>query len=305
MQKDNLKYLPIFQIHERESEVRTMKDKEQFSHEEKLKRNYYDLVSQWNLPIVHMGGLAATEELMKLCHPDKESNLLDAGCGTGFTACQIVKKYRCRVVGIDISEKMIARAKERAFKENVEEIEFQVADVTQLPFEDQSFDIVIMESFLSILGEAGIIARALHEISRVVKPGGRVGANEVFADESTPPELLEYIREQLMSSLGPGQGLGQYTITEFRELFENAGLNVIHVIKKPPMSIAGDLMKVMGVRGFLQYSIRASYDLLTNSELRKSAVSAAPAKRIMERKKDTKKFFGYALIVAQKPFPFQ
>ena len=283
-----------------ELEVKTMKPEEEISQEEQTKRTYYDLVGQWNLPIVHAGGLKATEELLEMCQVTETTDLLDVGCGTGYTACQIAKKYGCRVVGIDISENMIARATERAQKENLE-IEFQIADVTQLPFEDQSFDVVIMESFLNILGKADIISKALDEISRVTRSGGRVGANEVFADESTPPELLEHIRELLKGTMGPGQGLAQFTPTEFKAFFEGAGLKVTHMTKKPSMNVAGDIIKVMGLFGFIRYSIRAIYDIIVIPELREGARKATPAKRIMERKKDTKKFFGYVLIVAQKP----
>ncbi len=276
-----------------------MNQEEKISKEEKTKRDYYDIVGQWNLPIVHMGGLKATEELLKMCQVNETSNLLDVGCGTGFTACQIAQKYKCRVVGIDLSENMVARAKERASRENLD-IEFHVADVTDLPFEDGIFDVVIMESFLNILGKADIIKKALHEISRVTHPGGRVGANEFFADESTPPELKEHIRELLKDSLGPGQGLAQYTPTEFKKFFEDAGLQVVHIVKNPPKNIAGDLVKAMGWGGFISYCFRAIYDMIANVELMKGARKAAPAKRIMERNKDTKKFFGYVLIVGQK-----
>lgn len=274
-------------------------NREKLSQEERIKREYYDLVGQWGIPIVHMGGLAATGELLELLQVNEKSTVLDVGCGTGFTACRIAKDYGCRVVGIDVSEKMISRSRERARKENVA-IEFEVADATELPFEDGFFDVVIMESFLTIVAEASTIQKALHEVARVVKSGGRVGANEVFCDESTPPELRERIRGLLKGSMGPGQGLGRYTPTEFRAFFEDAGLTVIELIRKPTKQITRDLIKVMGWSGFIYYMFRVIYDIITSSKLRYGVVKAAPAKRIMERRKDTKKFFGFALIDAQK-----
>ncbi len=62
----------------------------------------------------HMGGLKATRELIELCHTNKDKYVLDVGCGVGITACNIVKRYSCKVVGVDISEEMIARSNERA-----------------------------------------------------------------------------------------------------------------------------------------------------------------------------------------------
>lgn len=267
--------------------------------QEQMKEEYYDLVGQWNLPLVHAGGVNATDELVTLLQVKKSDHLLDVGCGTGFSACRIAKTCNCFVTGIDLSEKMIERSKERAQKEGVA-LEFQAADVTRLPFADNTFDVVVMESFLNILGNPDTIKKALKEISRVVKPGGRVGSNEVCVDEETPPELMAYIREQLKGVMGPGQGLAQFTVTEFKEFFESANLRVIQVEKKPLKDVGWDIIKVMGPYRFIRYSFRALYDILTKPALMKGARKAAPVKRIMERKKDTKKYFGYALIVAQK-----
>ena len=62
----------------------------------------------------HMGGLKATRELIELCHVDRDKYVLDVGCGVGVTSCYIAGRYGCRVVGVDISERMIERSNERA-----------------------------------------------------------------------------------------------------------------------------------------------------------------------------------------------
>ncbi|HSR31699.1 MAG TPA: class I SAM-dependent methyltransferase [Anaerolineae bacterium] len=275
------------------------------SEDERLKRAYYDLVGDWNLPIVHMGGLSDTYRLLEMCEVDESSRVLEVGCGVGFTACEIGKQYGARVVGIDLSENMIANAKKRAQSLSLNDlVEFRVGDVTELPFDDGSFDVVIMESFLNILGEPGLIGRALQEISRVTKPGGRVGANEVFVDASAPSEVRNRLREHLEGVYGPGAGLARHTDEVLRKLFEDAGLSVIEMVKKPAAGtrsqLVRDLVKVMGLGGFMRYSLRAAKDMMLNSELREATKKAAPAVRLMERDKDTRDYFGYALIVAGK-----
>ncbi|MDI6888137.1 MAG: class I SAM-dependent methyltransferase [Methanocellales archaeon] len=83
-----------------------------------------------------MGGLKATRELIELCHINKGKYVLDVGCGVGKTPCYVAKMYGCRVVGVDISERMVDRAKERAKREGVENrVEFRVADAQNLPFD--------------------------------------------------------------------------------------------------------------------------------------------------------------------------
>jgi SAM-dependent methyltransferase len=279
-----------------------MNREEKISQEQSATREYYDIVGRWDLPLVHMGGLGATEELLEMCKLNGNSEVLDVGCGTGFTTCKIAKQYDSRVVGIDFSENMIASAKERAEKENLEEkVEFRIADATKLPFDDYSFDVVIMESFLNIL-PSDRIRQVLSEVSRVTRLDGRVGVNEVFHDESTPPELLEKIKV-LKDSLGPGGNLARYTPEEMEEWFEAAGLKVIKMTKKPTTtssSLASDLVKVMGWGGFISYSFRAVWDMITNSQLWDTAKKAGPVKKMMERDENTKKYFGYALIIAQK-----
>jgi ubiquinone/menaquinone biosynthesis C-methylase UbiE len=273
---------------------------------ERLKREYYDLVGDWNLPIVRMGGLADTDRLLQMCAVDENSRVLEVGCGVGYTACEIARKYGAQVVGIDMSQNMIANARKRAQDLHLEDVvEFRVGDVTGLPFDDGTFDVVIMESFLNILGEPELIERALHEISRVTKPGGCVGANEVFVDASAPSEVRDRLRESLRGVYGPGANLARYSDEEFKKWFEDAGLPVIQMVKKPAAGMRSqlvkDLVQVMGLGGFVRYSFRAAKDMLLNSELRKAAMKAAPAQRLMERNKDTRDFFGYVLMVAEKP----
>ena len=95
----------------------------------------------------HLGGLKATEELVELCHIDNSKYLLDVGCGVGITACYLAERHGCRVVGVDISDSMIAWAQKRAKREGVgDRLEFRTADAQNLPFGDALFDAVVCES---------------------------------------------------------------------------------------------------------------------------------------------------------------
>ena len=62
----------------------------------------------------HIGGLAATNELLSLCHIEDAREVLNVGCGIGVGSTYIAKKYDCHVVGVDISEKMIEWSRRRA-----------------------------------------------------------------------------------------------------------------------------------------------------------------------------------------------
>ena len=279
-------------------------DKE-MSEGERLTRKYYDFVAEsWNMPIVHAGGASATDKLLDLLAIQESMNILEIGCGTGYTACNVAEKYSCKVVGIDLSDKMINRAQERVQKRNLQDqVEFRVADATKLPFEDSSFDIVFLESVVNIIGVPDVIQNVFKEISRVLKPGGKMGMNEVYRSEDAPQEVLDKIQDSLKDAVGPGANLARYSPTEFQEWIEVTGLTVSHVDRRSMTGqrwgYMGDLRRAWGFFGLLGYFFKASRDMLTNSWLRKSTRRAAPVVRITERGK-TAKFFGYALYVAQK-----
>ncbi len=77
-------------------------------------------------------------------------------------------------IGTDITPAMLLRAKQRASKYNSEpalDIRFQVADSQALPFQDNSFDIIIMHLILAVVPNPVL---ALQEANRVLKPGGRI-----------------------------------------------------------------------------------------------------------------------------------
>src|SRR5512135_3060681 len=120
----------------------------------------------------HIGGRDATDELLALCHIDQAHEILNVGCGIGVSCAYTAKKYGCRVVGVDISDKMIEWSRQRARLEHVEgQTEFRVADILELPFEADRFDVVMVESVVSFVNDK---ARAIRECGRVTRPGGYV-----------------------------------------------------------------------------------------------------------------------------------
>src|SRR5512136_2194842 len=136
----------------------------------------------------HIGGFEATNELLSLCHIEEAREVLNVGCGIGVGPAYIAKKYGCHVVGVDISEKMIQWSRRRAHEERVEDkVEFRVADVLDLPFEADRFNIVVAESVLIFVKDK---AQAIRECVRVTRPGGYVGLSEGFWIEQPPAAVV-------------------------------------------------------------------------------------------------------------------
>ncbi|MHB8599896.1 MAG: class I SAM-dependent methyltransferase [Ktedonobacteraceae bacterium] len=100
--------------------------------------------------------------------------VLDVGCGTGTLALKIQHRVgrAGRVTGVDPATQQIARARSKAARRHVP-IEFQIGVIEQLPFPDQTFDVVFSTLMMHHL-PAPLKRQGLAEIVRVLKPGGRL-----------------------------------------------------------------------------------------------------------------------------------
>ena len=114
----------------------------------------------------HLPITAPTLSLMQLRPADR---VLDLGCGAGWATRLLASLLpQGRVVGVDISDEMVRRA--RAASQDVPNVEFRVGSSERLPFDSGSFDKVLsVESFYYYADQG----RALDELLRVLSPGGR------------------------------------------------------------------------------------------------------------------------------------
>lgn len=256
---------------------------------------WYDFLGESGSPIVHLGGVVATSELLGMFEFTEKSRVLDVGCGTGLTAYEIAKRYGSEVVGIDISEKMIASAKRRLERQRLGgKVDFRVADIFKLPFDDESFDAVLTESLLNALPEK---PRAMSEIVRVTRLKGLVGANEGFALPSTPPELLDRVVELT----GAKERLP--TPEQWRRLFEDSGLQVVQMAEKRAVELnyfsPEEVWRRLRSVGLSRIP-SLYWRMLTDPNIRRLAMSTAKGTELMFSNKDTKDFFGMVLILGKK-----
>jgi ubiquinone/menaquinone biosynthesis C-methylase UbiE len=100
--------------------------------------------------------------------------VLDVGCGTGTLAMEVQSRVgrAGRVAGVDPGTQQIARARRSAARRNLP-IEFQIGVIEQLPFPDQTFDVVFSTLMMHHL-PAPLKRQGLAQIARVLKPGGRL-----------------------------------------------------------------------------------------------------------------------------------
>lgn len=242
------------------------------------------------IPALHLGGEQATKDLLEMCAITAEARLLDVGCGSGHTACEIARTYGCRVTGIDISETMVAKAEQRARKECLEDlVDFRAADVFNLPFEANSFDVALFESVLTPL--PGEKREALRETVRVIRPGGLVAVNESLVLSSAPEELFKLAEEH------PAM-YGMFTPETLRRLLEESGLEIVEM-SDTIRSEAPSMTKELGVSGMISFLVRSYpkilWRLITDSRFRRaSRVDGRLTNGLREHG-------GYILIVGRVP----
>jgi Methylase involved in ubiquinone/menaquinone biosynthesis len=278
-----------------------VKRKQTISEIEKMK--YYDFMTYMGVPYFHIGGPRSTEELAKLCHINKNNIVLMVGCGNGFSACYLAKKTGCFVVGVDIASLSIENARQRAIEENVEMMtEFIIADAYNLPFREDSFEIIITEFVSQFLDKYMAFTEFIH----VLKKGGSLGINEMYRDNIIEPQLKIKIDEaEAIFTEVTGLPFRMNTPDEWKHYFEEAGFSDIRIQKCRPFQKIKDItssITAMGgivkitclIFGMLKY-------IILSEMIRKRFLRLDKGKRMLFNNTSTRKHVGYILGIARKP----
>lgn len=128
--------------------------------------------ARWERPSAEMGK-HVTDALVEYANPQPGARVLDVACGTGAPSLKVARHVGTggSVVATDLSLEPLKIAAERARKRGLSNIEFRQADVHALPFGDDEFDLVTCRFGVMFFSD---LPRALGEIRRVLRPGGRV-----------------------------------------------------------------------------------------------------------------------------------
>lgn len=136
----------------------------------------------------HPGGVALTTRLLDAVSVTRGHTLLDVASGRGTSTLLAATTYGAAATGIDLSEENVTAATRRARETDIDpRPDFRLGDAESLPVSDNSFDVVICECALCTFPDK---SAAVHQIARVLRPGGRVGITDITADQERLPNQL-------------------------------------------------------------------------------------------------------------------
>ena len=194
--------------------------------------------------------------LVAAVRPGPDQRVLDVATGTGMVARALARASGCRVVGVDQSPQMLARAQEMVARDRslAGRITFTEAYAERLPFADGEFDHVTFTYLLRYVEDPGA---TLRELARVLKPGGRLGSVEFGLPGSALPRALWRLYTRVgLPALGRLVSRDWYEVGRFlgpsieafatdhplaaqRRLWEQAGLRAVEI---RPMSFGAGVV---------------------------------------------------------------
>ncbi len=143
--------------------------------------------------------------------------VLDLGSGGGIDVLLSAKRVgpTGKAHGLDMTDEMLALARENARKAGVENVQFHKGYIEEIPLPDASVDVVISNCVINLSADK---AKVLREVARVLRPGGRFAVSDVIADE----DMDDATRADMQAYTGCIAGA--LTEREFIRVLTEAGL---------------------------------------------------------------------------------
>ena len=156
--------------------------------------------------------------------------VLDLGSGAGIDCFLAAKKVGAsgRVIGVDMTPEMIAKARANARSSGATNVEFRLGEIEHLPVADRSVDVVISNCVINLAPDKGEVYR---DAFRVLRPGGRLAVSDVVATRPiTPAERADLALWSSCSS-------GALEVPEIEAALRAAGFEGIEVALRVPSEV--------------------------------------------------------------------
>jgi ubiquinone/menaquinone biosynthesis C-methylase UbiE len=181
--------------------------------------------------------------------------VLDLGSGAGFDCFLAAQKVgpSGRVIGVDMTDDMLEKARGNAAKAGLANVEFRQGEIESLPIDVDSVDVVISNCVLNLVPDKD---QAFREIHRVLKPGGRLAVSDM-AWEIEPPAPVRRDLEALVDCIG-----GALVLEDYVSRLKRAGFARVDVERHPEaarkMAEAAGVVPPPGSEHLLSVNITAT-----------------------------------------------
>jgi SAM-dependent methyltransferase len=151
--------------------------------------------------------------------------VVDLGSGGGFDCFLAAKEVgeTGRVIGVDMTPDMVAKARRNAAKIQTTNVEFRLGEIEHLPVADNTADIIMSNCVINLSPDKPSVYR---DAFRVLKPGGRLAISDVVA-RAPLPENIQKDLELVSACIG-----GAATIEETKGMLQDAGFTEILITSK-------------------------------------------------------------------------
>jgi len=174
-------------IQEEYAEVATSPEKGFHFHTGRPLAHLLEYAEEWleGIPESSIESFAGTGNPFSLGEIQLGERVVDVGCGAGIDSLIAAKKVKPegRVIGVDMTPSMLEKARQAAKEAELTNVEFREGYAEALPVEDGWADVVISNGVLNLMPDK---AAALEEISRVLKPGGRLQIGDILVQKAVP-----------------------------------------------------------------------------------------------------------------------
>lgn len=240
------------------------------------------MAKELQMNVLHPGGFQGTELLAERSGISGNMTILDAGCGSGSGSIFLARRYGCRVVGIDIDQSSLVKAHEMARRKGVlDRVTFRLADISDPPFQDRTFDGAIFQAALIFTEKR----KTLHVVHSKIRPGGFVGVIEL-AWKSPPTDLVvKRVRNALCAA-----AINTEQHSDWIKLLGQTGFDVVHAELRDIKFNFGGMLENEGAFSTLRIALKCAFN-------KSAKIKTGEVTKLF---KETREYLGYGIYVGRK-----
>lgn len=172
----------------------------------------------------------------EFAHIKKGDTVVDLGSGAGndcFVARQLTGEAG-HVIGLDMTEKMVDKARQNAEKLRLQNVKFVLGDIEEIPLEDNLADVVVSNCVLNLVPDK---EKAFSETLRILKPGGHFSISDIVTKGKLPDSLKED------AEMYAGCVAGAMDLDKYLSIIKDAGFVNITIQKQKRIILPGEILE--------------------------------------------------------------